>query len=64
MMAPWMCLGRAPRDHRHQGQGLGRILLVDVLMQCQRVGQIFRFYAAMGFKPCLAVRSGCTFGAN
>jgi len=50
-LIPAVFLSHLAVDQRHQGQGLGRILLVDALMQCQRVGQLFRFYAAMGFKP-------------
>jgi GNAT superfamily N-acetyltransferase len=56
-LIPAVFLSHLAVDQRHQGQGLGRILLVDALLQCQRVGQILgvrllhRFYAAMGFKP-------------
>jgi GNAT superfamily N-acetyltransferase len=43
-----MCLPMRPTgqlhcrriDGRHQGKGLGRILLVDAMKQCQRAGQI------------------------
>ena len=39
-LIPAVFLSHLAVDQRHQGQGLGRILLVDALMQCPRVGQI------------------------
>ena len=34
------CLSYLAVDGRQQGKGLGRILLVDAMQQCQRAGQI------------------------
>ena len=34
------CLSHLAVDGRQQGKGLGRILLVDAMQQCQRAGQI------------------------
>ena len=39
-LIPGVFLSHLAVDLRQQGQGLGRILLVDALQQCQRVGQI------------------------
>lgn len=39
-LIPAVFLSHLAVDKQHQGQGLGRILLVDALQQCQRAGQI------------------------
>ncbi|MFM9104238.1 MAG: GNAT family N-acetyltransferase, partial [Cyanobium sp.] len=39
-LIPGVFLSHLAVDRRHQGQGLGRILLVDAMQQCQRAGQI------------------------
>jgi GNAT superfamily N-acetyltransferase len=39
-LIPGVFLSHLAVDGRHQGQGLGRILLVDAMQQCQRAGQI------------------------
>lgn len=39
-LIPAVFLSHLAVDQGHQGQGLGRILLVDALQQCQRVGQL------------------------
>jgi GNAT superfamily N-acetyltransferase len=39
-LIPAVFLSHLAVDQKNQGQGLGRILLVDALQQCQRVGQI------------------------
>jgi GNAT superfamily N-acetyltransferase len=39
-MVPGVFLSHLAVDGRQQGKGLGRLLLVDALQQCQRAGQI------------------------
>ena len=39
-LIPGVFLSHLAVDRNHQGQGLGRILLVDAMQQCQRAGQI------------------------
>jgi GNAT superfamily N-acetyltransferase len=39
-LIPGVFLSHLAVDGRHQGKGLGRILLVDAMQQCQRAGQI------------------------
>jgi GNAT superfamily N-acetyltransferase len=39
-LIPGVFVSHLAVDRRHQGQGLGRILLVDAMQQCQRAGQI------------------------
>ena len=39
-LIPGVFLSHLAVDARHQGKGLGRILLVDAMQQCQRAGQI------------------------
>jgi GNAT superfamily N-acetyltransferase len=39
-LIPGVFLSHLAVDGRQQGQGLGRILLVDSMLQCQRAGQI------------------------
>lgn len=39
-LIPGVFLSHLAGDGRQQGKGLGRILLVDALQQCQRAGQI------------------------
>ena len=39
-MVPGVFLSHLAVDGRQQGKGLGRILLVDAMQQCQRAGQI------------------------
>jgi GNAT superfamily N-acetyltransferase len=39
-LIPGVFLSHLAVDRKHQGQGLGRILLVDAMQQCQRARQI------------------------
>jgi GNAT superfamily N-acetyltransferase len=39
-LIPGVFLSHLAVDRRHQAQGLGRILLVNAMQQCQRAGQI------------------------
>ncbi|MEB3333296.1 MAG: GNAT family N-acetyltransferase, partial [Synechococcaceae cyanobacterium] len=39
-LIPGVFLSHLAVDERRQGKGLGRILLVDAMQQCQRAGQI------------------------
>ena len=39
-LIPGVFLSHLAVDGRQQGKGLGRILLVDAMQQCQRAGQI------------------------
>ena len=47
-LIPGVFLSHLAVDGRQQGKGLGRILLVDAMQQCQRAGQI------LGVRPQLA----------
>jgi GNAT superfamily N-acetyltransferase len=51
-LIPAVFLSRPAVDQQHQGQGLGRILQVDALRQCQRVQQVAGYSA--GAARCFA----------